>query len=192
MTKVKICGIRSIREIDICNKYEPDFIGFVFVKDRRRYISKENALRLKKYLNKSIMSVGVFLNNPIEEVIDIANSGAIDMVQLHGCEGENYIRDLRKRINIPVIKAYKDFVDCDYALFDNPKPGEGQIFDWNTIDSKNKEYFLAGGISKENVLDALALHPYAVDASSSLEGPDGYKDEMKVKEFIRLVRNYEG
>ena len=86
MTKVKICGIRSIREIDICNKYEPDFIGFVFVKDRRRYISKENALRLKKYLNKNIMSVGVFLNNPIEEVIDIANSGAIDMVQLHGCE----------------------------------------------------------------------------------------------------------
>lgn len=189
MIKVKICGLRRIEDIIMVNKYLPDYIGFVFAKGKTRTITKELALELKKSLDSKILSVGVFRNNSLEEVIDISRSGAIDLIQLHGDENISFVNALKKEINLPIIKAYKDYEACDYALFDNPDPGKGMMFDWSKIDH-SKPFFLAGGITKENIKDALKENPYCIDASSSLE-TNGFKDEEKVKEFIRLVKEYE-
>lgn len=190
MTKIKICGLRRCEDIEIVNKYKPDYIGFVFAKGKVRTIDKNMALSLKKILSSDIIAVGVFRNNPLDEVIDISKSGAIDVIQLHGDEDKTFINELKKEISLPIIKAYKDYEECDFALFDNPDPGKGMMFDWSKIDH-SKKFFLAGGLSCENVLEALKLNPYAVDVSSGVE-TNGFKDSDKVNEFIRLVREYEG
>lgn len=190
MTRVKICGLRRREDIIMANKYKPDYIGFVFAHGKIRAISKEFAISLKEMLESDIIAVGVFRNDPIDYVVDIALSGAIDMIQIHGDEDKDYIKELKRRVNLPIIKAYKDYEECDYALFDNADPGKGQMFDWSKIDH-SKNFFLAGGITKENIKEALAEKPYCIDASSSLE-TNGFKDEEKVKEFIRLVKEYEG
>ena len=186
MTKIKICGLRRMEDILIVNKYKPDYIGFIFAKNKVRTISLKDALTFKEALNNDIIAVGVFKDNDISEVIDIANSKAIDMIQLHGAEDDNYIIELKKHTKLPIIKAYRDSVYADYALFDNIDPGKGKMFNWNTIKT-NKKYFLAGGIDINNIDKALELNPYAIDLSSSVE-VNGFKDEEKIKEIIRKVR----
>ena len=189
MTKVKICGLRRKEDVLIANKYRPNYIGFVFAEKSPRKITKDEAIALKNLLNNDIIAVGVFRNNPIDDVIDIASSGAINMIQLHGSEDEEYINRLKKEVKLPIIKAYSNYSNADYALFDSDTPGEGKVFDWSKIDH-TKPFFLAGGISRDNILEALKQNPYCIDASSSLE-TNGFKDEAKIKEFIRLVRQNE-
>ena len=186
MTKIKICGIRRMEDILIVNKYKPDYIGFIFAHNKVRTITLKDALLFKNKLDNDIIAVGVFRNNDIKEVIEIANSKAIDMIQLHGDEDDNYILELKKHTKLPIIKAYNNYKYANYALFDNDDPGKGKAF--NEKDIKNdKLFFLAGGISIENIDNALKLNPYAIDVSSSVE-TDGFKDEKKIKEIIRKVR----
>ena len=186
MTKIKICGIRRMEDVLIVNKYKPDYIGFIFAHGRTRKISLQDALLFKKNLDNDIIAVGVFRNNDIKEVIEIANSKAIDMIQLHGDEDDNFILELKNHTKLPIIKAYSNYKYADYALFDSADPGKGKAF--NEKDIKNdKLFFLAGGISIENVDNALKLNPYAIDVSSSVE-TDGFKDEQKIKEIIRKAR----
>ena len=187
MTKIKICGIRRIDDIKIVNKYKPDYIGFIFVHGRVREISLDMAKLFKKELESDIIAVGVFRNNDINEVINIANSNAIDMIQLHGSEDDTYILELKKYTNLPIIKAYSNYKYADYALFDNDNPGRGNSFNPNDI-KKDKPFFLAGGIDINNIDNALSFKPYAIDVSSSVE-VNGYKDDEKVKEIIRKVRS---
>jgi phosphoribosylanthranilate isomerase len=186
MIKIKICGLRRIEDILIVNKYKPDYIGFIFAKNKTRTITLEDALIFKQSLNNDIIAVGVFKDNDIDEVINIANSGAIDMIQLHGTESDSYILEVKKRTNKPIIKAYRDSMYADYSLFDNINPGSGKTFDWSSIKT-NKPYFLAGGIDINNIELAKKLNPYAIDLSSSVE-VNGFKDEEKIKEIIRKVR----
>lgn len=190
MVKIKICGIRNINDILIMNKYKPDYIGFVFVKSSKRYIDIDTALECKKNLDKKIKAVGVFLNNDIDYIIEIVKMGIIDIIQLHGTEDSNYIKELKSKVNVPIIKAYIDDINADYLLLDNINPGSGEKFDWSSINT-TKSYFLAGGININNINEALELKPYAIDVSSGVE-VNGFKDEKKVEEIIRLVRNYEG
>ena len=187
MTKIKICGLRRMEDILIVNKYKPDYIGFIFAHNKTRTISLNDALLFKDKLDNDIIAVGVFRNNDINEVINIANSKAIDMIQLHGDEDDNYILELIKHTNLPIIKAYNNFKYADYALFDNIDPGKGMTFDWNTINC-DKEFFLAGGIDINNIDNAMKLNPYCIDLSSSVE-VNGFKDEVKIKEIIRKVRS---
>ena len=186
MTKIKICGLRRMEDILIVNKYKPDYIGFIFAHNKTRTISLNDALLFKDKLDNDIIAVGVFRNNDISEVINIANSKAIDMIQLHGDEDDNYILELKKHTKLPIIKAYRDSIYADYALFDNIDPGKGMTFDWSTIKT-NKPYFLAGGIDINNIDLAKKLNPYAIDLSSSVE-TNGFKDEEKIKEIIKKVR----
>lgn len=186
MTKIKICGIRRIDDIKIVNKYKPDYVGFIFVHGRVREISLEMAKLFKKEIDSDIICVGVFKDNDISEVINIASSKAIDMIQLHGVEDDDYILELKKHTNLPIIKAYSNYKYADYALFDNLDPGKGKSFDPKDIKN-DKPFFLAGGININNIDNALSYNPYAIDVSSSVE-VDGYKDEEKIKEIIRKVR----
>lgn len=203
MSKIKICGIKRIEDIEIVNKYKPDYIGFVFYKNSR-YVDFETAKKLKSKLDKSIRTVGVFVNEPIDFIVKLCISNVIDAVQLHGDEDDDYIKQLRARVKCRIIKAVRvksteqilqeEQKKCDFLLLDTYKKdvygGSGQKFNWNLIpDDLVKEYFLAGGLNADNIQLAIkTLHPFCVDVSSSVE-TDGVKDEQKIKEIIEKVRS---
>lgn len=197
MTKIKICGLQSNDDISYVNELKPEYIGFVFLKGRRRYISPEKAAHLRGLLDPAIQCVGVFVDEPIENVVSLLNSGTIQMAQLHGHEDEIYIKQLRESCSKPIIKAFiiqnEDDIlrvlayDCDYILLDNGL-GTGETFDWSLIRNIDKPFFLAGGLTPENVQEAITLtQPYGVDTSSGVE-TDYRKDYNKIKAFINAVR----
>ena len=106
MAKIKICGIKRLEDIEIVNKYKPDFIGFVFANSKRK-VSYDLALNLRKNLSEDISAVGVFVDADKKEILKLYNDGIIDIAQLHGNEDENYICDLKKKTQnkLKVIKA---------------------------------------------------------------------------------------
>ena len=202
--KIKICGLRSIKDVAIVDNLLPDYVGFILAPSKRR-ISKEKAISLKKEIDKSIKVVGVFVNEQIEEIVSYVNLNIIDIVQLHGDEDISYIKKLKSLVKIPIIKAIrvnskvdldlnvKKYLvpEVDYLLFDkkveNLYGGSGQKFDWDIINNIGKPYFLAGGINSQNINEAMQKGAYALDLSSSVE-TDGHKDFDKVKELIDKVR----
>ena len=196
MIKIKMCGLRREIDIEYANSLLPDFIGYVFAEKSKRYITPENACKLTNILDKRITPVGVFVNSPAENVINIAKSGAISIAQLHGNENEEYISKLHKE-NITVIKAFIVKSDDDIQLANNSTAdfvlldagmGDGKTFNHSLLENITRPYFLAGGLSPENIADVLALNPYAVDVSSGIE-TDGFKDFGKMKMFTDIVRN---
>ena len=198
VVKVKICGISRHSDIDAVNNEKPDYIGFVFAESRRK-VSAQQALELRKNLCQDITSVGVFVNEAIENIISLVQDGIIDAIQLHGSENEEYINNLKQLTNSPVIKAIavqeKGDVQkwmttaADYLLMDNINGGMGKIFNWDLIGEISKPFFLAGGLNAKNITEAIAkTKPFAVDVSSGVE-TDGLKDLAKIKEFIRSVRD---
>lgn len=198
MTKIKICGLFRPEDIMAVNEARPDYIGFVFAKSRRQ-VSREEAEKLKKLLRPDITAAGVFVDSPIEFIENIVKDGSIDMIQLHGRENQDYIKELKKRTGREIIKAFKvtspeDIKDAvktpaDYLLFDSGE-GTGKTFDWNMIKEKiDIPFFLAGGIHAGIVEEAItALHPYALDVSSAAES-GGVKNKEKILEIVRRIRN---
>lgn len=202
MSKVKICGLTRVEDIDAANAACPDYIGFVFAQSRRQ-VDFDKAVQLKAALSKEIKSVGVFVNETVEAIASLVKSKVIDAVQLHGYEDEGYITRLRALTDVPVIKAvqvqsgeqiqYYSHMPCDFLLLDSyvrgERGGSGKSFDWSIIPPLQKSYFLAGGLDSKNVLDAvITLHPYCIDVSSGVE-TDGVKDQDKMIEFVKQVRS---
>ena len=106
MTKIKLCGLSRLCDIETTNKLKPEYIGFVFASKSKRYLTPEKAADLKRLLNPNIKAVGVFVNENPENIACLLNSGIIDMSQLHGNEDDIYIKQLRKLADRPVIKAF--------------------------------------------------------------------------------------
>ena len=196
MTAVKLCGLTRKEEIAVANRLLPEYIGFVFWERSHRAICSRDAQKLKDELNNRINAVGVFVDAPIELVIDLFSRGIIDVAQLHGDEDEEYIRKLHQK-NIPVIKACRvgengietKFLnsEADFLLFD-PGKGDGKTFGWECIKEVKRPYFLAGGLNPENVAESIdILHPYGVDVSSGIE-TNKKKDERKMAAFVEAVR----
>lgn len=198
MVKIKICGLRRLEDVEMVNRHKPDYIGFVFA-DSKRKVSHEFAAHMKDNLSSDIISVGVFVDAEIDEIVELFGDGVIDIAQLHGSESEDYIRNLKERTDykLKIINAIEmsDELDlleydnsiADYLLLDSGK-GSGKTFDWSLIrDDLDKEFFLAGGIDVSNVGEAIRkFNPYAIDLSSSLE-TDGFKDESKIREIMEVV-----
>ena len=143
------------------------------------------------------MSVGVFIDEKIERITSLVNNHIIDMIQLHGKEDSSYIRQLKKKVSCPIIKAIRInneedmkniHYDVDYYLLDGVTPGSGEPFDWTKIQDLDRPFFLAGGINIENVHEALKINCMALDTSSGAE-TNGKKDPKKIREMIRRVRN---
>ena len=204
MVKVKICGIKNLQDVQAVNKHRPDFAGFVFYPLSKRYVSLIVARRLKAALNRHIKTVGVFVNAPVEEIAAAAELGIIDLVQLHGDEGNAYIAELKKICKLPIIKAVRvqdendikraDYYNCDYLLFDTYSQsaygGTGRQFNTQLLKGVkiHKPYFIAGGLNAENVRHAIkGLKPFAADVSGGVE-TDGGKDAAKIKAFIKQVK----
>lgn len=198
ITKVKLCGLTRLCDIEAVNLLKPDYIGFVFAPKSKRYISKETAYQLKQQLDSSILAVGVFVNEKPEIIADLLNEDIIDLAQLHGTENEIYITELRKRANKPIIQAFRidtpeDAVaaeksSADYILLDSGTGGTGTTFDWTLLKNIKRPYFLAGGLTPENIGTAVkTLSPYGVDVSSGIE-TNGLKDKDKMKALLSAVR----
>ena len=197
MTKIKLCGLSRTRDILAANQLRPEYIGFVFAPKSSRYISSEQARELKALLSPQIRAVGVFVNEGIDRVEELLNSGVIDLAQLHGSEDADYIRQLRTRTGKPVIQAFRitseeDVKRAEHSMADHilldAGAGTGTVFDWSMLQQIRRPYFLAGGLGPENVKGAVErLHPYAVDVSSGIE-TDGSKDTEKIAAFVTAVR----
>lgn len=204
VNNIKICGLKSENDIKIVNKYKPDYIGFILAPSKRQ-ISYEVAKTLKALLNPSILVVGVFVNECMEVIETYAKEKIIDVIQLHGDESLEMIRDLKRRVSIPIIKAirvkdeeqfhqlmpYVNQVSADYLLFDTYHEGlyggSGKSFDWEVLKVVERPYFLAGGIGLHNIVSACQLRPFGIDVSSGVE-TDGSKDAHKVRALIQAVR----
>lgn len=201
MTKIKLCGLSRIEDIENANTVKPDYIGFVFAERSKRRVSPLKATELKSRLHPDVKAVGVFLDDDLDMVAGMLNLGIVDLVQLHGNEDEAYIEKVRSITSKPIIKAFiirsqedvarAEQSTADYILLDGGK-GEGKAFDWNLLKDIKRPYFLAGGLNPGNVADAVnTLHPYAVDVSTGVE-TDGVKDGEKMTAFAAAVRAQEG
>ena len=198
MVKIKICGIKRLEDVEMVNRYKPDYIGFVFA-DSKRKVSHDLAKELRNNLDSDIIPVGVFVDSPQDEILKLFDEGIIEIAQLHGSESEQYILDLKKKtdgelktINAIEMTQEVDLLEyndsnSDYLLLDSGK-GSGKTFDWSLIRKDiKKEFFLAGGLNSKNVTQAIdEFNPYAIDLSSSLE-TNGFKDENKIKEIMEVI-----
>ncbi len=197
MTKIKICGLTRMADIAAVNAAKPDYIGFVFTESRRR-VAPEQAAALRAVLSPGIVPVGVFVNQPAAEILRLLRAGIISIAQLHGQESDADIRQIQ-RAGFPVIRAFRvqNAADAaralqspaDILLLDSGSGGTGQVFDWSLVPKIDRPWFLAGGLSPENVESAAkTLHPWGMDVSSGAE-TDGKKDLAKIEAIIRRIRN---
>ena len=181
----------------MANELKPEYVGFVFARKSSRYLAPEQAAELKKLLSPDIRAVGVFVDENPQTVAGLLNDGTIDMAQLHGVESGEYIKKLRQFTDKPLIRAFRiqsaaDIADAgnssaDYILLDSGA-GTGSVFDWELVRNIRRPYFLAGGLSPDNVENAVnMLYPFAVDVSSGIE-TDGVKDKLKMAAFVAAVR----
>lgn len=198
MTRIKLCGLKRMEDIQKANELKPDYIGFVFAQKSKRAVTKELAKELKAKLNESIQVSGVFVNEDPDTILELLEEGIIDVAQLHGSEDETYIKKLKEKTKSPVVKAFSIEGDediemanrssADYVLLDSGAGGTGTSFDWSLVAKMKRDYFLAGGLTIDNVDASIRmLHPFAVDVSSGIE-TDGVKDPEKMEKFVEKVR----
>lgn len=196
---VKICGIKTIEAANVAVQAGADFIGFVFAPSKRK-ITPEEAAKIVKTIPKSVQTVGVFVNESVENIKQIAELVDLDVIQLHGDEPPEMIGELPYQ----TIKAFSiDQVDAqtinsyltDYYLIDSPigehRGGTGKTFNWKRATDLGIDFnkvILAGGLSPSNVQDAIRqVSPVGIDVSSGVE-TNGKKDHEKIKQFIRNAK----
>lgn len=215
--KVKMCGISKVETIPAVVEAKPDYMGLVFAPSKRQ-VTVDQAKTLVEELHKQytkrynngaeqsnddeIKTVGVFVNETLDNLVTIATEVNLDVVQLHGDEDEAFIQSLKERTNVEVWKAVQirsaadaeAWIDssADMLLFDayhkDERGGTGEVFDWSCLDVFERPFMLAGGIDSTNVARAIrTVRPYGIDISSGIE-TDGVKDDEKIKAFTNIVR----
>jgi phosphoribosylanthranilate isomerase len=202
MTKIKICGITNLNDAFLALDLGADALGFIFYRYSKRYISSEDALGIISKLPPFVKTVGVFVNQSVDELKYMKREIGFDLFQLHGEEEPDYCRELGNS----VIKAMrvKDRINQDdidsfpvqALLFDAYSTedfgGTGRSFNWELLKriAVSKSVILSGGLTPENVAEAIDIvSPYAVDVSSGVEDYPGKKNPVKLKAFIKAVRN---
>ena len=215
--KVKMCGISKVETIPAVVEAKPDYMGLVFASSKRQ-VTVDQAKTLVEELHKQytkrynngaeqsnddeIKTVGVFVNETLDNLVSIATEANLDVVQLHGDEDEAFIQSLKGRTNVEIWKAVQirsstdaeAWIDssADMLLFDayhkDERGGTGEVFDWSCLDEFERPFMLAGGIDSTNVARAIrTVRPYGIDISSGIE-TDGVKDDEKIKAFTNIVR----
>lgn len=196
--RIKICGLMRPQDIDMVNEVCPDIAGFILASGRRRTVTPEQMRELTGRLKPEIRSAAVFLDQDIRWIADLAAEGLMDIIQLHGHEGNEEIRYLRSRTDKTVIKAFQidtaenirraEDSEADLVLLDHGAGGTGQVWDWSLLTGMKRPFILAGGLDSENVQEAVRkTQPFGVDVSSGVE-TDGCKDREKILRFVRAVR----
>ena len=219
--KIKMCGISKVETIPAVVEAQPDYMGLVFASSKRQVTVAQAKILVselhKQYANRYnrdviqwsndvvqefIKTVGVFVNETLENLVTIATEVNLDAVQLHGDEDEAFIQSLKERTNVEVWKAVQirsaadaeAWIDsrADMLLFDayhkDERGGTGEVFDWSCLDEFERPFMLAGGIDSTNVARAIrTVRPYGIDISSGIE-TEGAKDDEKIKAFTNIVR----
>jgi phosphoribosylanthranilate isomerase len=199
MTLIKICGLKTPDDVRYVNESGPDYAGFVFAEESRRKITADDARMLRSMMNDEIVSVGVFVDQPMELITGLVKDGTIGVVQLHGREDNEFIETVRKSTCVPIIKAFKiensndvemaRSTNADIIMLDNGRGGTGMTFDWSFTKEMGRPFFMAGGLNPDNISEAIrSSHPFAVDVSSGVE-TDGRKDRSKILQFIQSVKD---
>ena len=216
--KVKMCGISKVETIPAVVEAKPDYMGLVFAPSKRQVTVDQAKILVeelhrgyaKKYgsdtehdKNDTIKTVGVFVNETVDNLVTIANEANLDVVQLHGDEDEAFIQSLKERTNVEVWKAVQirraadaeAWIDssADMLLFDayhkDERGGTGDVFDWSCLDTFERPFMLAGGIDSTNVARAIrTVRPYGIDISSGIE-TNGVKDDEKITAFTKIVNS---
>lgn len=196
-TKIKFCGLRREEDVKYAASLDAGFMGFILTDRFRRYIEPSEVARLKAFVPASCKTVGVFVDEPVDYVVSAAKTAGLDMIQLHGNEDDGYINDIKEKTGLPVIKMVKpvsesDIIAARHCVADlillDSGTGTGKVFDWSLIRDLGRDYILAGGLTPENVGEAVErLKPFAVDVSSGVE-TEGIKDFLKMKAFAAEVR----
>jgi len=204
MTLVKICGITTLDDALAAVDAGADLLGFNFWPRSPRYISPANAREITNRLPQSILKVGVFVNHELQSLLTIASEVNLSAVQLHGDESPDYCSRLGDKYVIKAFGAGNKFdwhavdrYDVQAIMLDTKdellRGGTGRVFDWSIAQGVNNsipKLFLAGGLSPENVAEAIAtVRPYAVDACSSLECAPGKKNHESMRAFVTAVRS---
>ena len=224
--KIKMCGISKVETIPAIVDAKPDYMGLVFAPSKRQ-VTVEQAKTLVEELHKqyavrynseaeqtepvtildtasseTIKTVGVFVNETVENLLKIAEEVKLDVIQLHGDEDESFIQILKEQSNVEVWKAVQvrsaadaeKWIDssADMLLFDayhkDERGGTGEVFDWSSLDEFERPFMLAGGIDSTNVARAIrTVRPYGLDISSGIE-TNSVKDDEKMKAFTNIVR----
>ena len=209
--KVKMCGISKVETIPAIVDAKPDYMGLVFAPSKRQ-VTVEQAKILIEELHKQcinhydikvVKTVGVFVNETLDNLVRIADTANLDAVQLHGDEDEAFIQSLKERTNVEVWKAIQirsaadveEWIDssADMLLFDayhkDERGGTGEVFDWSSLDAFERPFMLAGGIDSTNVARAIrTVRPYGIDISSGIE-TNGVKDDEKITAFTKIVKS---
>jgi phosphoribosylanthranilate isomerase len=210
--KIKVCGITNIDEALALSKAGVNYMGFIFYPASKRYVLHALTLdQIKSVQLPGVLKVGVFVNEPINDVIATATAAGLDMVQLHGDETPNYCKEMAN--HYPVIKAFRisetDDVaykiseyleDIDYLLFDTASSvygGSGISFDWKKLANATgqKPYFLSGGIGQDDVSKITSFvqseaagNCVAVDVNSKFETAPGQKNIQLLQSFIPTIK----
>ncbi len=203
LAKLKICGMKDPANIADVATLQPDYLGFIFFPDSKRYVA-DLSVDILKAIPESIIKTGVFVNEQLHKVQETALKYDLRAVQLHGDECPNYCNALKKlNPSLKLIKAFgvsEDFdfavLDAyqskvDYFLFDTQTPaygGSGKLFDWNLLKGYTLKipYFLSGGIGLENAVELEQLNDsrlHAIDVNSKFETQPGLKDVNQLNLF---------
>ena len=202
VTKIKICGITNVEDALLAVELGADALGFIFYRESKRYIRPERAHEIISKLPPFVTTVGVFVNQELDEIKNIKEEAGFDLFQLHGDEspdfckrlGRGVIKTIRVRgsINPEEIESYP----VQTVLFDTYSTkgygGTGESFRWKVLKGLNssKRIILSGGLSPENVSQAIRIvNPYGVDVSSGVEDYPGKKNPQRLKKFIEAARN---
>ncbi len=210
--RIKVCGITRPDQVMQLDEMGVEFAGFIFYPKSPRYVfSHMSKEQLKKLKGQHINKVGVFVNTPAEEVLQMVDACGLYLVQLHGDESPRYCEKISNYVT--VVKAFrmregenilwraKDYQDvCDMFLFDTEGAGyggTGKKFNWNILKGENvrKPFFLSGGIQPEDcdLLKEFAKEPvakdlFAIDINSKFEVAPGLKNLEKVKAFVNSLK----
>jgi len=209
--KVKMCGISKVETIPAVVEAKPDYMGLVFAPSKRQVTVEQAKILIEElhkqcinhYDTKVVKTVGVFVNETLDNLVRIADTANLDAVQLHGDEDEAFIQSLKERTNVEIWKAVQirsaadveKWIDssADILLFDayhkDERGGTGEVFDWSSLDAFERPFMLAGGLDSTNVARAIrTVRPYGIDISSGIE-TNGVKDDEKIKAFTKIVNS---
>lgn len=213
---IKVCGMREPDNIRELVELEPNYVGFIFYPQSKRFVGDLDAAVMAS-ISPSIKKAGVFVNESMDAMADEVIQYDLDAVQLHGDESAEFCRSFRKFLqnmqtekHVEIIKAfgisdefdfstlagYEDFVD--YFLFDtstSERGGSGLAFDWSILENYHgkKPYFLSGGLSSDNIHAIKAIKDvrlHGVDLNSKFEVEAGVKDIDKLRSVFERIRGY--
>lgn len=211
-TRIKICGLTRVEDVQAAVAAGADAIGFVFYPKSPRYVTPAQAAQLIAAVPPFVTCTGLFVNATAAEVADVVRTAPVSLLQLHGDETVAESAAIAAASNRPFVRVFRvkpdtsatDLLEyerqCRAAsplftslLLDtyvDAYGGAGKGFDWSVIPKElAPRVVLSGGLSVHNATDAVvAVRPYAVDISSGVEAAKGIKDARKIAEFIAAVR----